>query len=106
MPFAYCRDPQSIEETSLGLIRSVLDSYALAMRNRDTDGIRQINQNIREFSRKYPSLAINANTIRRSMQSRQKFSERQVNGLSVNPKLARRLSDDVRFGAEEDSGDE
>ena len=29
MPFAYCRDPQSIEETSLGLIRSVLDSYAL-----------------------------------------------------------------------------
>lgn len=90
-------------EDAVGARKKVLlDAYALTATERDVEGIRATVAKIREFNRAHPGAAINTKTLRRSMQSRQKFSERAMNGIAVSPKLRGELSQRLRFAFEDD----
>lgn len=43
------------------------------------------------FSRKYPELAITSDSIRRSFQSRARYSAQAENGVVVDPRIKARL---------------
>ncbi|MGN7869540.1 PLxRFG domain-containing protein [Paracoccus sp. 22332] len=48
-------------------------------------------EQMRDFNRRYPEYPVTAETLRASMQSRARASERNEGGISLNPKLDRRL---------------
>lgn len=83
----------------------LLDAYALTYTERDVEGIRAASAKIRDFNRAHPGAAITTKTLRRSMQSRQKFSERAMNGIAVSPKLRGELSQRLRFVFEDDGSE-
>lgn len=80
----------------------LMDAYALTSTERDVEGIRATVAKIREFNLAHPGAAITTKTLRRSLQSRQKFSERAMNGIAVSPKLRGELSERLRFAFEDD----
>lgn len=80
--------------------QALMDAYALSFRMRDNEAIRETILKIVKFNRSNPEIAIRQNTLRRSLQARQKFSERAIDGIVLNPKIDRRVRDAVRFGNE------
>lgn len=78
----------------------LIDAYALGIRENDTEMQAKALEKIRSFNQKYPALAITTGTLRRSLKSRQSYSERSINGMVRNPKLADLTKDAGRFGGE------
>lgn len=80
--------------------QSLLDAYAIATRHKDMEAVRATNEKIRAFNQRWPEIAVSASTIRRSMQSRERYSERAVNGITLNSRIGDRVRDAVRFDGE------
>jgi hypothetical protein len=66
---------------------ALLDAYALAQRQGDTETQRAVLAKIRTFNSKHRGLTINMGTIRRSLASRQDYSDRATNGIVVSNKI-------------------
>lgn len=79
---------------------SLIDAYALGIRENDTEMQAKALEKIRSFNQKYPQLAVTTGTLRRSLKSRQSYSERSINGMVRNPKLTDITKDAGRFGGE------
>ncbi|MGD9643795.1 MAG: PLxRFG domain-containing protein [Elusimicrobiales bacterium] len=66
---------------------SLLDAYALAMTQRDTETLREVMGKIKAFNRKHRGMAITTDTIRSSLASRRQYSEQAVNGIVVSRRI-------------------
>lgn len=80
--------------------QSLLDAYALATRHKDMEAVRATNEKIRAFNQRWPEIAVSAATIRRSLQARERYSERAVNGITLNSRIGDRVRDRVTFDGE------
>jgi Large polyvalent protein associated domain 39 len=96
---------KSYEEGIMSRRGVLLDAYALTSTERDVEGIRATVAKIREFNRAHPGAAISTQTLRQSLKSRQKFSDRAMNGIAVSPKLRGELSERLRFVFEDDESE-
>ena len=90
-PFAYpalraLRNRPAVRVPGLGVVVS------------DAATAREVLMKIRGFNKKHPGVMISANSLRRSMQSRENFTAKAVGGIVVNPKLQRETNEAVRFG--------
>lgn len=83
--------------------KALMDGYAMAVRMRDADAIRSVYKKIEAFNRANPEIGITAGQIRRSLQAREKYSERAVAGIVLNPKLAAKVK--ARVGFAEEAGE-
>jgi N12 class adenine-specific DNA methylase/GGDEF domain-containing protein len=90
------------EDALLRRRASLLDAYAMAIRFGDVEGLRETAQRIIAFNAKNPELGINRQTIRRSLESRARFSARAQGGIGVNPRIEARARAMGRFA--EDAG--
>lgn len=80
---------------------ALLDAYALAQRQGDTETQRAVLAKIRTFNSKHRGLTINMGTIRRSLASRQDFSDRAINGIVVSNKVPEAREQGRFFAPEE-----
>ena len=97
---ASCRYHNRRMERILPGMDLLLDAYALATRHKDMEAVRATNDKIRAFNQRWPQIAINASTIRRSLQSRERYSERSVNGITLNSRIGDAVRDQVTFDGE------
>lgn len=81
------RSVKNYERAVMARRSALLDAYAIAHRERDTAMMRDTLDKIREFNRKHRSVAVSAETIRRSLASRRDYSERAMNGIVINRNL-------------------
>lgn len=76
----------------------LLDAYALAWRLGDTEAQQEVMAKMQAFSTKYPQLAISGDTIRRSLQSRARYSAQAENGVVVDPRIRAMLEQELAMG--------
>lgn len=76
----------------------LLDAYALAWRLGDTEAQQEVMAKMQAFSAKYPQLAITGDTIRRSFQSRARYSAQAENGVVVDPRIRALLEQELAMG--------
>lgn len=76
---------------------SLLNAYAMAWRAQDADTMRKVAEKIRAFNQAQPEVGISMGTIRRSLESRMRYSSRAEGGVVLNPKLAERAREQARF---------
>ena len=88
------------EGTILKRRQALMDAYAMGIRMRDQDMVQSVTAKIEAFNASNPAVGITANQIRRSLQARERYSERAANGVVLNPKLAAQLKARVSFAAE------
>jgi hypothetical protein len=67
--------------------KSLLLNYYMAARQGDSEAVQDITQQMGEFNRKHPTLAISGDTLRKSMQAHAKASAQKYHGLTFNKKL-------------------
>ncbi len=88
------------EESILRNRSRLLDGIALAVRMGD-DTMRELAlQRIRSFNAANPEIPIDSRTIMTSLKARQRFTERSLGGIAVNPKLEGRAREQGRFAEE------
>lgn len=75
--------------------RGLMDKYAAAYKLKDDEAKAEAMGKIKEFNSEHKEVAITPQTIRRSLQSRQKYSDRTEGGVNINPKLNRSLRDSI-----------
>lgn len=85
------------EERVLARRESLLNAYAMAWRASDAEGVAEVMGKIRAFNLSQPTIAINTATIRRSLQSRLRYSSRAEGGVVINPKVEGRAREQARF---------
>lgn len=95
------RSLKNYEQAILGRRQRLLDAYALATRLGDSEGRASALERIRAFNRANPEVMLNSRSLRRSLRDRLRYSERAANGIVLDRRLARRIREDVRFGASE-----
>lgn len=88
---------RNFEQKIMDRRSSLLNAYAMAWRAGDADTAQKVLAKIRAFNKKQPEVAINADTIRQSMQARMRYSSRAEGGVVLNPKLAGRSREQGRF---------
>ena len=85
------------EQHILNRRQHLTDAYAMAWRLGDADTQAAVLEKMRAFNATNPELAISAETLRRSLKSRLRYSQRAEDGIIVNPKLEARVRGAVRF---------
>jgi N12 class adenine-specific DNA methylase len=75
--------------------RGLMDKYATAHKLKDEEGKADAMADIKAFNREHKQVAITPNTIRQSLQSRRRYSDRTEGGVNINPKLNRELRDNL-----------
>lgn len=95
------RAVKAAEQKILKRRELLLDQFALALRNQDQDGKTEALQNITEFDKKNPSVAIGGQNIVNSLMQRAKFNARQDEGLTIDPRLGY-LHNKYRFTPKEE----
>jgi hypothetical protein len=75
----------------------LLRRYYAAVRSGDTSKARSIREDMNEFNRKFPSVRITPDTIKRSMAQHMKTSRRMHYGVTIDPRMMR----DMRQSAAE-----
>lgn len=75
--------------------RNLMDKYAAAYKLKDEEAKADAMDSIKEFNQEHKQVAITPQTIRRSLQSRQRYSDRTEGGVNINPKLNRELRDNL-----------
>lgn len=63
------------------------DRYAAAVRENNSELMREVLDEIREYNRDHPYWPVTRDTLQRSMSSRARTDERTFNGVSYNPRL-------------------
>ena len=82
--------------------RELILAAALAIIERDPEGLRAARQKIAAYNRAVPKYPISEATIRRSVRARQQMRERAEDGIIVNPKLAYLRDEAGGFGRREE----
>ena len=59
----------------------------IAWRQRDIDGMRDVDMEIREFNRRHPTTKIDRKTLDRSMKSHKRTTKRMYHGITVNSRM-------------------
>lgn len=75
--------------------RNLMDKYAAAFKLKDGDGKAAAMEDIKVFNKEHKQVAITPNSIRQSLQSRRRYSDRTEGGVNINPKLNRQLRDNI-----------
>ncbi|MND20844.1 Transglycosylase SLT domain protein [compost metagenome] len=73
--------------------RGLIDRYASAYKLGDREEQAKIREEMKGFNRDNREVAITADSITRSIRSRQRYSQRTEGGVALNPRLDRRLRD-------------
>jgi len=74
---------------------AIIARAAVARMSGDVDGFRESVEEAVQFSRKYPSLGITYDTLYEAVQRRTKKLATSVNGVTVNPKVARGIYEEL-----------
>ena len=82
--------------------RELILAAALAIIERDPEGLRAARQKIAAYNRAVPKYPISEATIRRSVRARQQMRARAEDGIIVNPKLAYLRDEAGGFGRREE----
>lgn len=80
---------------------ALITAYALGIRENDTEMQQKALEKITSFNEKYPALGISSRTLRSSLRSRQKYSEKAVNGIVISDKVGAVARQAGRFGQDE-----
>ncbi len=91
------RKLKNAEQHVLDRRAGLLNAYAMARRAGDTEGMADTLQLIQRFNRRWPAKAITAETIRESMRARDRFSQRAMAGVGIDPRLAAELQEMVGY---------
>ena len=75
--------------------RRLMDRYATAYKLKDREEMQAIREDVKAFNKEHREVAITAETITRSIRSRQRYSQRTEGGVALNPRLDRRLRDNL-----------
>lgn len=71
--------------------RGLMDKYAMAHKLKDTETKAEALDAIKVFNRSHKEVAITPQTIQQSLRARNRFSERTEGGVTLNPKLDKKL---------------
>jgi hypothetical protein len=93
------RDIKNYEQAILSRRSRLMDAFALAWRLGDVDAREAVLQKMRAFSRTYPELAITSESIRRSLESRARYSAQADNGVIVDKRIRARLEGQLGMAA-------
>lgn len=80
---------------------ALITAYALGIRENDTEMQQKALEKITSFNEKYPAIGISSRTLRNSLRSRQKYSEKAVNGIVISDKVGAVARQAGRFGQDE-----
>lgn len=75
--------------------RGLMDKYAMAHKLKDTETKAEALDAIKVFNRSHKEVAITPQTIQQSLRARNRFSERTEGGVTLNPKLDKKLRGDL-----------
>ena len=84
--------------------KALIDGYAMAMRLSDTEGIRAAYEQIAAFNATNPEVKISSQALRKMLSSRQKLSERAINGLVLNKKLESKVRAAADYSGDAEAG--
>lgn len=84
---------KNYEEHITGRRQSLMNAYAMIIRNGDAADRAEVREKIRAFNKSNPEVAISSDSIRASMKSRARYSAKAEGGIVLNPKLAARLKE-------------
>jgi len=86
---------KDIEQAVLKRRNSLMDSYAKAVREKNTDTLNEIRDEIREFNKANPGkgVAITPDTIRRSLKKRESISKETEKGIFITKGIRPRISE-------------
>ncbi len=85
------------EEAVLKRRASLLDAFAMAIRFGDAAAASDVADRITAFNERNPAIAIDRKTLKRSLESRTRYSERSEGGIIVNPRLEALAREQGRF---------
>ncbi|MCD9088736.1 PLxRFG domain-containing protein [Stenotrophomonas sp. SY1] len=86
---------KNYEEHITGRRQSLMNAYAMAIRNGDAGDRAAVMEKILAFNKTNPEVAISSSSIRASMKSRARYSANAEGGIVLNPKLAARMRERV-----------
>lgn len=89
------RSLKNYEQHILDRRGHLVDAYAMANRTGDDEGRRDVLDAIRAFNQANPEIPVTTSTIRRSLLSRAKYSEKAEGGIVLNRKIAARVREAV-----------
>ncbi|HFF3032057.1 TPA: PLxRFG domain-containing protein [Stenotrophomonas maltophilia] len=83
---------KNYEQHILDRRKSLVNAFAMALRNGDAGDRASVLVKIRDFNRVNPELAITSSGLQQSIKNRARYSARAEAGIVLNPKLAARLN--------------
>jgi len=86
---------KNYEEHITSRRQSLMNAYAMAIRNGDAADRAEVMEKVRAFNKSNPEIAISSDSIRASLKSRARYSAKAEAGIVLNPKLAARLKERV-----------
>jgi len=90
---------KDLEAEIVGRRNSLLDQYAKAVRTRDFDARREVEDEIRLFNlaNPNPKIQITSSTIRRSLAKRESVSEQTKKGIFLPPSMRERFAEELQL---------
>lgn len=83
---------KNYEQHILDRRKSLVNAFAMALRNGDAGDRASVLAKIRDFNKVNPELAITSSGLQQSIKNRARYSARAEAGIVLNPKLAARLN--------------
>ncbi|MBN5074485.1 PLxRFG domain-containing protein [Stenotrophomonas maltophilia] len=83
---------KNYEQHILDRRKSLVNAFAMALRNGDAGDRASVLAKIRDFNKVNPELAITSSGLQQSIKNRARYSARAEAGIILNPKLAARLN--------------
>ncbi|HHA2863154.1 TPA: PLxRFG domain-containing protein [Stenotrophomonas maltophilia] len=83
---------KNYEQHILDRRKSLVNAFAMALRNGDVSDRASVLAKIRDFNKVNPELAITSSGLQHSIKNRARYSARAEAGIILNPKLAARLN--------------
>ncbi|HGM5141285.1 TPA: PLxRFG domain-containing protein [Stenotrophomonas maltophilia] len=83
---------KNYEQHILDRRKSLVNAFAMALRNGDASDRASVLAKIRDFNKVNPELAITSSGLQQSIKNRARYSARAEAGIILNPKLAARLN--------------
>ncbi|HFT7412047.1 TPA: PLxRFG domain-containing protein [Stenotrophomonas maltophilia] len=83
---------KNYEQHILDRRKSLVNAFAMALRNGDVSDRASVLAKIRDFNKVNPELAITSSGLQQSIKNRARYSARAEAGIILNPKLAARLN--------------
>lgn len=74
---------------------SLMNAFALALRQEDNDARATVLAKIRAFNQKYPEIAVRPGNLRASLRARARYSQQATGGIALNRRLANRVRAEV-----------